>query len=546
MAAGNAGCRDRRGARAMAATVAALVTLAVAPLVAGALTAGVPGALFGLPAESIAVVLLLLSIPRRGLRWFVASVFGVIVVAAILIATLDLGFEATIDRPFTPTQDLPALVSAYGVVGDATGSGNALVIVAALVALLIAAVIAIAKAALHTERIAAHSGRSGRIAAAAVTTIWILCALVGTQVWPGIPFAAADTTATIAASSAQTARSIGEQQLFAQALQSDPTRPAVTSDLLPGLEGKDVVIAFLESYGKVAVEDSPFTTGVAQVLADGGTQLTRDGYSAQSAFLTSPTFGGVSWLAHSTLQSGVWVDSQQKYDSLLASDRFTLSRAFTDSGWRTVSVVPSDTEPWAPGSSFYRYDAQYDFRNLGYQGPAFSYARVPDQYTWQRFYEQELARPHAPVMAEIDFVSSHTPWTPTPSLVPWEDIGDGSVFAPQPAEGLAPAQVWPDQQSVQSAYGQSVQYTLGAMFSFLHAHDQPNLVLVVLGDHQPASIVTGPGADHEVPITIIAKDPAVFDRIASWQWQDGVRPTASAPVWRMDQFRDRFLAAFSG
>ena len=305
-----------------------------------------------------------------------------------------------------------------------------------------------------------------------------------------------------------------------------------------------MVIAFLESYGKVAVQDSSFTAGVDRVLEQGGAQLARDGYSAQSAFLTSPTFGGVSWLAHSTLQSGVWVDSQQKYDRLIASDRLTLTRAFEDAGWRTVAVVPSNTEPWAPGRAFYGYDAMLDSRNMGYRGPAFSYARIPDQYTWKHFYDTELSGAHAPIMAEVDFVSSHTPWTPVPRLVPWSEIGDGSVFDPQPAEGLAPVDVWPDEQGVRRVYGQSVEYTLGAMFSFLHTYDQPNLVLVVLGDHQPARIVSGSGADRDVPITIISKDPAVFERIASWQWDAGVHPSPEAPIWRMDQFRDRFLEAF--
>ena len=291
---------------------------------------------------------------------------------------------------------------------------------------------------------------------------------------------------------------------------------------------------------------SDFTAGVERVLEEGGAQLTRDGYSAQSAFLTSPTFGGVSWLAHSTLQSGVWVDSQQKYDRLITSDRLTLTRAFKDAGWRTVAAVPSNTEPWPQGTAFYGYDVMLNSRNMGYRGPTFSYARIPDQYTWNHLYERELSGAHAPVMAEVDFVSSHTPWTPVPRLVPWSEIGDGSVFDPQPAEGSAPVAVWPDQQRVRSVYGQSVEYTLGAMFSFLHTYDQPNLVLVVLGDHQPARIVSGTGADRDVPITIISKDPAVFEEIDSWQWETGVHPSPEAPIWRMDQFRDRFLEAFGG
>ena len=49
-------------------------------------------------------------------------------------------------------------------------------------------------------------------------------------------------------------------------------------------------------------------------------------------------------------------------------------------------------------------------------------------------------------------------------------------------------------------------------------------MLVVLGDHQPATIVTGESADHDVPISIIAHDPAVLDQISGWGWQDGLRP----------------------
>jgi hypothetical protein len=37
----------------------------------------------------------------------------------------------------------------------------------------------------------------------------------------------------------------------------------------------------------------------------------------------------------------------------------------------------------------------------------------------------------------------------------------------------------------------------------------------------------------------------VVDRVSSWGWRPGLRPGADAPVWRMDEFRDRFLAAFA-
>ena len=58
-------------------------------------------------------------------------------------------------------------------------------------------------------------------------------------------------------------------------------------------------------------------------------------------------------------------------------------------------------------------------------------------------------------------------------------------------------------------------------------------------------VITGDGAGREAPVTIVARDPAVLDRVAAWGWSAGLRPGADAPVWPMDAFRDRFLAAFS-
>ena len=120
------------------------------------------------------------------------------------------------------------------------------------------------------------------------------------------------------------------------------------------------------------------------------------------------------------------------------------------------SVVPSNTEPWPVGASFYGYDEMLDAVNLGYRGPAFSYARIPDQYTWQHFYERELARPHDPVMAEIDFVSSHTPWTPLPRWCRGTRSATARCSTRSPAEGPSPVDVWSDAHGCGRCTAQSV------------------------------------------------------------------------------------------
>jgi len=58
------------------------------------------------------------------------------------------------------------------------------------------------------------------------------------------------------------------------------------------------------------------------------------------------------------------------------------------------------------------------------------------------------------------------------------------------------------------------------------------------------SLVSGETASHDVPVSVIARDPAVLERIHAWGWQEGLRPDRDATVWPMDRFRDRFLTAY--
>ncbi|MDN4599150.1 CDP-alcohol phosphatidyltransferase [Leifsonia virtsii] len=524
--------------------VLAAVVVVLACLAPGLIASDSVLALVRIPLEAVLALVLLLLLPWRPARRIVAVLLALALVVAALLAALDRVFASTVGRPFDPVGGWKELADGYGVVSDSTGPVGAAALVVLVGIAALAAVALLAAALLRVTRLLVPRRRPALIGAAGVTAGWLVVALVGAQLVPGEPVAAADTVSTGIAKTREAVETVGAQAALARQSGSDPYAQVPASDLLTGLRGKDVIVAFVESYGQVAVQGTSFSPGVDAVLRDGTAQLTAEGYSQRSAFLTSSTFGGISWLAHSTLQTGLWIDSQQKYDQVTAGDRFTLSAAFRKAGWRTVSDVPSDTKPWPVGRSFYHYDELLNATDVGYEGPKFSYARIPDQYTLAHFQRQELARPHAPVMAEIDLVSSHTPWTPLPQVVPWDSIGDGSVYDPQPAQGLPPSVVWRDPKHVQQLYGESVQYSLRSLFSFLGAVDDPNLVLVVLGDHQPATVVSGAGANHDVPISIVAKDPAVIDRISSWKWESGMLPSPSAPVWRMDAFRDRFLSAF--
>ena len=126
--------------------------------------------------------------------------------------------------------------------------------------------------------------------------------------------------------------------------------------------------------------------------------------------------------------SNIDVVLKQRYDQLLPGDRFTLPAAFQRAGWRTVVDVPSNRDPWPEGRAFYRFDVDYDRHDVGYEGPKFSFAAIPDQYTLAAFQRMELAPGHAPVMAEIDLVSSHEPWTPLPRLLAYASLVENLGF----------------------------------------------------------------------------------------------------------------------
>ena len=170
---------------------------------------------------------------------------------------------------------------------------------------------------------------------------------------------------------------------------------------------------------------------------------------------------------------------------------------------------------------------------------------MPDQYTLATFQRNELTPGHKPVMAEIDLTTSHIPWAPLPTMVPWNKIGNGSIFDPQPAESESAATVSGNENTTRQFYGQSIQYTMTALTSWVTELNDPNLVLILLGDHQPHTVVSGAGATHDVPISIVTRSPSVLKQMSSWHWQNGLLPDPGAPLEPMDAFRNQFLNTFN-
>jgi hypothetical protein len=502
-----------------------------------------PGNFVAIPLEGLVGVALVLALPPRWRRVF-AALFGVALGVLTVQKTFDMGFYSVLARPFDPVLDGELLGPGIDYLTSSLGRARGLAVVAGLVALALAVVALTTWATLRTATAVTRYRRRSLEVLAAGAVAWALCAALGVAYVPERPVAAYRTAAIGYDRGEQVVADLRDRSEFADLAGVDAFRDTPGDRLLTGLRGKDVVVAFVESYGRSAIEDPAMSAGVDTMLAAGDQRLRRAGFAARSGWLTSSTVGGGSWLAHSTLLSGLWVSNAQRYRTLVNSDRLTLNRAFERAGWQTAAVMPEIRRAW-PEASFYGYDRLYGAHDVGYRGPRFGYATMPDQYTLSALQRLERARPgHPPVMIETALVSSHAPWAPLPSAVGWDAVGDGSVFKPMVKPGGPRRVTWRDPAQARAAYAKSIEYSVTSLISYLQTYGDDDLVLVMLGDHQPAPLVTGPDAGRDVPITILAKDPAVLDRVAGWGWTDGLKPAPDAPVWPMSSFRDRFLVAF--
>jgi hypothetical protein len=487
-----------------------------------------------IPLEALPGVAVVLLLPGRARR--IGAVGGGVALALLtILKLLDMGFFATFARPFDPMLDWRLFGPAVEVLSDSIGRPSAIGAVVGVAVLVLGLLVLVPLAVLRlTGILVRHRTASIRTAA------WLGCAVFGLQVVAGLPVAATNAAGPAYDHLRLVQEDLGDRRTFAAEASVDAFRDSLGPQLLTALRGKDVVFTFVESYGRDAVENPEYAPQVNAVLDAGTRQLNAAGFGSRSAFLTSAATGGGSHLAHSTLQSGLWIGNQQRYLQLTSSTRLTLSAAFKRAGWRTVCFAPANTRDW-PEGRIYGYNKIYDSRDMGYRGPTYALSSIPDQYTISAFQRLERTAPNRPpLFAEIDLLSSHAPWTPIPRLVDYSDIGDGSTFGGGGQNGVLER----TGAQVRADYRQTIEYSLGVVISYVQTYGDNNLVMVFLGDHQPAPVITGENASRDVPITIVARDPAVLERISGWGWQDGLRPDPQAPVWKMDAFRDRFLTAF--
>ncbi len=324
-----------------------------------------------------------------------------------------------------------------------------------------------------------------------------------------------------------------------------PPSPVISSDL-GRVRGAHVVILFAESYGAATFDQPPLAAALAPARADLAAALAETRREAVSAWVRSPTFAGGSWLAHASLLSGVEVTGDEDYNRLLTQSRETLVQPFARAGYRTLGVMPGLRYDW-PEGAFYGYEAILDAPALDYPGPALGWWRIPDQFALARLDAAELTGGDGrPRLAVFPTISSHAPFRPTPPYQQdWGRILTADPFDRaeikqelDPAGGEAGIL-----SDLGPAYGDAVAYLLRVVAGWLRLRPDLDLVLLVLGDHQPLAAVSGEGASWEVPVHLITQRAEVRAAFVAEGFVPGLVPRRPA-LGGMADLTQALLRAF--
>jgi len=312
---------------------------------------------------------------------------------------------------------------------------------------------------------------------------------------------------------------------------------------LARLEGADVLLVFVESYGAVTYETPAVADGLVASRADLRAAVSETDRDVVTAYVESPTFGGSSWLAHLSLISGVEVRDQLAYTSLMASSRETMITNFARRGYRTVALMPGMRQAW-PEGDFYRYDQIYGRDLLDYRGPEFGWWGIPDQYALAKIDALERNRlTRKPLFVVFPTSTTHAPFGPVAPYQPdWSRMLATDAFAKADVEKWMAAV--PDLTNLRPSYTHAMSYEYATLAGYLRRHPRDAMVLIAIGDHQPPAAVSGPDASRSVPVHVIGRRGPILDFLIARGFREGIEPQRP-PIGPMNALTSMFLEAFS-
>ena len=330
-----------------------------------------------------------------------------------------------------------------------------------------------------------------------------------------------------------------EQQLSAAATSvANVTRPM---DLLDA----DLFLFIVESYGHTVLANPTHFSLVDPTYERMGASLTAAGYQIHSHFLDSPAYGGNSWLADATLTTGVWIADQEIYDRLLLSRVPTLATMLSAVGFRTVNAQPANVTPW-PEGDYFGFDAKYYYHDYGFRGPVLGWPPMTDQFAIDQIHRREVAAATDPLFVQYVLISSHYPFRVIPRYIPdWDSLGDGSLYHRDDA--LVRISRQRDNETGGSlGFATAINYTLEVIEGYLLGYvAERDALVVIVGDHQPWSGISGRGQPRSVPIHVLSKREDLLQPFVARGYTPGLVPQQPLPHQGMETFMRGLVEDFS-
>lgn len=462
----------------------------------------------------------------RRLRWLAVAV----IMAALILGLSDAIVHQVLSRPLNLYFDINLLSASFHLLDGNLGRIATVMVFVAVAALLFLLAWAIGRMLI----LDAAGQANARILAGMVAISALLMGSMEVRGLRLLPPARTPAWDTLGFQLDQLRDTHRARIAFVEAAPEFP-RPA---EALTGLADRDVVMVFIESYGATVFDLDRYREIVVPTLEHMRSELEQAGLHAVSGLMEAPIRGGQSWLSHATVLSGRWIDNQLWYRLLLESHHNTLIDDFRATGHQTLAVMPAISMPWPEGRQL-GFDRIFAARDLGYSGPALNWVTMPDQYTLHHFHSALRPQAHRPLFAKIALISSHAPWTPIIEILPeWDDIGDGTVFERWRDAGEPPQVLWQDVDRVRDHFAQSVEYSIRVSLEFAARFVDEHTLMIILGDHQPATLITGHEASAAIPVHVISGDPALLRPFGQRGLIDGLIPGHWQPAPGMDRFRD--------
>jgi hypothetical protein len=336
-----------------------------------------------------------------------------------------------------------------------------------------------------------------------------------------------------------------ERKKILKSISAVRERIGTASNRLDKLQGANVLFIFVESYGRTAFVQPKLQALITPRLEEMQRNLEAEGFHVASNFLTSPTYGGFSWFAHYTVDTGVKVISHL-HSQLLDDERpIALADYFREAGYLPIDVAPGTSRAWPGMDDHFGFRNHYFSWEYGYRGPKYGWATMADQYVLYHLQQAEIENAKQPLFLRYSLISSHAPWNDIPRYVEdWSQMGNGSILHKVGRDRFQSSWEKPDQ--ILDGYAAAINYELRMIEGYLTTYVKDDTLVIFVGDHQPHQGVTGPNnLTWSVPAHIASRNPDFVAPFLKREYVRGMVPNQPLPHAGMERFMEEFLSDFS-